>query len=140
MATTEHSGNGLLQQAALKSSLEVPNDPAPQWIEERTRVAVGREVNVSGKLIFSEPVRIEGRFRGDVSSLDLLVITEGSTVEGKVRATRLLVMGELRGDVVGSKRVVLGRRARVTGNIEAESLTICEGAQFEGRVSMPKVS
>ena len=140
MATTEATGNGLLKQTALKPSLDVPNDPAPQWIEERTRVAVGREANVSGKLIFTEPVRIEGRFRGDVSAQDLLVLTEGSTVEGKVHATRLVVMGELRGDVSGSKRVVLGRRARVIGNIEAESLTICEGAQFEGRVTMPKVN
>jgi cytoskeletal protein CcmA (bactofilin family) len=111
-------------------------DAAPAWVEERTRVAVGRNVNVAGKLIFSEPVRIEGRFRGEVSSADLVVIAEYGTIEGKVHAPRLIVMGELRGDVVGARRVVLGGRARVEANIETQSLAISEGARFEGHVHM----
>ena len=57
-------------------------------------------------------------------------------VEGKVCAPRLLVMGELRGDVVGCDRIVLGTRAKVFGNIEARNLTIREGAYFEGAVRM----
>ena len=112
------------------------DSPVNSWIDERTRVAVGRNINVSGRLIFHEPVRIEGRFRGEVSSAELVVITEEGTIEGKVRAPRLLIMGELRGDVVDSKRVVLGPHARVHGNIEAEHLAINEGAHFYGHVQM----
>jgi cytoskeletal protein CcmA (bactofilin family) len=100
------------------------------------RVAVGRNINVSGRLIFHEPVSLEGRFRGEVSSAELVVIAEEGTIEGKVRAPRLLIMGELRGDVVASKRVVLGPHARVHGNIEAENLAINEGAHFYGHVQM----
>lgn len=114
-----------------------PSDaPSASWTEERTRLAVGRNINVSGRLIFHEPVRIEGRFRGEVSSAELVVITEEGTIEGKVRAPRLLIMGELRGDVVASQRVVLGPHARVHGNIEAENLAINEGAHFYGHVQM----
>ena len=94
------------------------------WAEARTRVAVGRNVNVSGKLIFHEPVRIEGRFKGEVRSVELVVIGEDGMVEGKVFAPRLLVMGELRGDVVGCERVVLGPRAKFFGNIETRDLTV----------------
>ena len=112
------------------------DSPMNSWVDERTRVAVGRNINVSGRLIFHEPVRIEGRFRGEVSSAELVVITEEGTIEGKVRAPRLLIMGELRGDVVDSKRVVLGPHARVHGNIEAENLAINEGAHFYGHVQM----
>lgn len=115
---------------------QIPNEPAAAWVEERTRVAVGRNINVAGRLIFHEPVRIEGRFRGEVSSAELVVIAEGGMIEGKVRAPRLLIMGELRGDVEGTRRVVLGPHARVHGNIEVESLTICEGAQLWGHVRM----
>src|SRR5581483_4307587 len=110
--------------------------PANAWTEERTRVAVGRDINVSGRLIFHEPVRIEGRLRGEVSSAELVVIAEEGTIEGRVRAPRLLIMGELRGDVIASKRVVLGPHARVHGNIEAENLAISEGAHFYGHVQM----
>ena len=53
-------------------SNQIPHDAGMAWVEERTRVAVGRNVNVSGKLIFHEPVRIEGRFRGEVRSAELV--------------------------------------------------------------------
>ncbi len=118
-------------------------DPGERWFQERTRVAVGRNVTVAGKLIFQEPVRIEGRFRGEVSSTELVVVGEDATIEGRVRAPRLLVEGELRGDVEGSQRVVLGSRAKVYGNIEADNLRVCEGAQVDGHLRVtgsPKAS
>ncbi len=106
------------------------------WVDERTRVAVGRNTNISGKLIFQEPVRIEGKFRGEMSSVELLVVTAEAKIEGKISAPRLLILGELQGDVVGAAQVVLGPAARVNGRIEAKSLTVCEGAQFNGEVQM----
>ena len=121
-------------------SSQIPFDAGAAWAEERTRLAVGRNINVSGKLIFNEPVRIEGRFRGEVRSVELVVIGEDGMVEGKVCAPRLLVMGELRGDVAQCDRIVLGTRAKVFGNIEARNLTIREGAYFEGGVRMTNIS
>lgn len=113
--------------------------PPESWIHERTRVAVGRGVNVSGKLIFGEPVRIEGYFKGEVTSTDLVVIEDQARVEGKVKAARLVVMGELRGDIAGASRVYLGPHSRVHGNITAENLTICEGSYYSGSVKMQGV-
>ena len=47
-------------------------------------------------------------------------------------------MGELRGDVVGCDRVVLGPRARFFGNIETRNLSISEGAYVDGNVRMTR--
>ncbi len=113
---------------------ELPLAPGQAWIEERTRVAVSRNINVSGKLVFQEPVRIEGQLRGEVSSSELVVISEQGVVDGRVRTPRLLVLGTLQGDIIGSKSVVLGPRSRVKGRVEAESLTVCEGARLESDV------
>jgi cytoskeletal protein CcmA (bactofilin family) len=115
---------------------QVPRPPMQAWVDERTRVAVARNTNIAGKLIFQEPVRIEGKFRGEVSSVELLVVAAEATIEGKIRAPRLLILGEVRGDVIGAAQVVLGPAARVNGRIQANSLTICEGAQFTGEVQM----
>jgi cytoskeletal protein CcmA (bactofilin family) len=115
---------------------QVPRPPMQAWVDERTRVAVGRNTNISGKLIFQEPVRIEGKFRGEVSSVELLVVTAEGSIEGKIRAPRLLILGEVRGDIIGATQVVLGPAARVNGSIQANSLTICEGASFNGAVRM----
>jgi len=118
----------------------IPQDAGVAWAESRTRVAVGRNVNVSGKLIFHEPVRIEGRFKGEVRSVELVVIGEDGMVEGKVFAPRLLIMGELRGDVVGCDRVVLGPRAKFFGDIETRNLAVSEGAYLDGNVRMTRIS
>jgi cytoskeletal protein CcmA (bactofilin family) len=118
-------------------TISIPPIPGQAWVDERTRVAVGRNVNVSGRLVFQEPVRIEGNLRGEVTSSDLVVISEHGSIEGRVRAPRLLVLGELRGDVTESRLVVLGPRARFFGRIEAGSLRVCEGALLEGDVVMP---
>jgi cytoskeletal protein CcmA (bactofilin family) len=118
----------------------VPYAPGQVWVEERTRVAVGRGATISGRLIFHEPVRIEGYFRGEVIATDLVVIAQEGSVQGKIRAPRTLILGELRGDINECERVVLGPRARVYGRVETSALTICEGAYLDADVRMPKAS
>ena len=110
----------------------LPLAPGQAWIEERTRVAVSRSINVSGKLVFQEPVRIEGNFRGEVSSSDLVVICEGAAVDGRVKSPRLLILGELKGDITGLEVGGARTRSRVRGRIESEPSPVCEGARLEG--------
>ena len=116
----------------------LPHTPGQAWVEERTRVAVSRKVNVSGRLIFQEPVRVEGHFRGEVSSSELVVISEEGAVEGRVRTPRVLILGDLHGEIIAAKSIVLGPRARVEARIETESLTVCEGAVLEGEVRVAR--
>ncbi len=118
----------------------IPHAPGDFWIEERTRIAVGRGASISGRLIFHEPIRIEGFFRGEVIASDLVVVGQQGRVQGKVRAPRMLVLGELRGDVTECEHLVLGSRARVYGRVEVTRLTVCEGAYIDGDVRMPKAS
>src|SRR5690242_619088 len=122
---------------AAQPTIAIPPTPGAAWVEERTRIAVARNINVSGRLVFQEPVRIEGNFRGEVTSSDLVVVSEHGRIEGRVRTPRLLILGELKGDVTDSRLVVLGPRARVFGRIEADNLRVCEGALLDGDVRVP---
>jgi cytoskeletal protein CcmA (bactofilin family) len=137
----EHGNGHDVHEAPLPGpAATIPRAPGQAWVEERTRVAVGRGASVSGRLIFHEPVRIEGSFRGEVNAADLLVIANDGSVEGRVRAPRMLILGELRGELTGCHRLVLGPRSRVHGRIETIILTVCEGAHLEGEVRMPRTS
>jgi len=106
------------------------------WSEERARVAVSRNSNIAGKLSYQGPVRIDGKLRGEVTSTEVIVISETATVEGKVRAPRVLVLGSLSGEVVGAQTVVLGPSAHAKGRIQAERLTVCEGARLEADIAV----
>lgn len=112
-----------------------PPGPSSQAsAEERARVAVGRNTNISGRLVFREPVRIEGKFRGEVSSSAMVVVGPQASVHGSVRSPRFVVMGEMEGEILDSRQVVLAPNSRVQARIEATSLMIQEGARFDGHV------
>jgi cytoskeletal protein CcmA (bactofilin family) len=98
--------------------------------EIRTFLDPGTQV--SGKLSFSTPTRIEGRLRGEVRASDLLIIAPSGSLVGTVWPTSLIVAGEIRGQILGAERVEIQPGGRVVGMIETKALVIPEGATFEG--------
>jgi len=106
------------------------------WAEERTRIAVSKNSNISGKLSYQGPVRIDGKLRGEVTSTEVIVISESASVDGRVRAPRILLLGSLEGEVSGAECVVLGPSARAKGRIQSERLTVCEGARVEADLAV----
>jgi len=103
------------------------------------RPMLGEDSDVSGKLSFTGPTRIDGRLRGEVRGVDLLVIGESGYVNGTIRAASLVVLGRVEGDVVGAERVEIGPRGALLGNIETRALVVHDGAHLEGdcRVAPP---
>ena len=123
MGTSEYIRDGA-DGAAAQPPNAIPQMPGADWVG-RAHARRGRaNVNVSGRLAFKEPVRIEGNFRGDLSSNELVVISDHGSVEGRVRTPRLLVLGAFRGDITDSRLVVLGPHARVSGRIETDILRV----------------
>jgi cytoskeletal protein CcmA (bactofilin family) len=131
----EQSTTPSMSRANLNSAsgAEPSSEALPSWVEERARIAVNRNVRIAGRLVFQEPIRIDGHFRGEVSSSELVVISEDGSVGGRIRSPRVVVFGVLEG-TISSKSVILGPHSRFKGKIEADSLTICEGAYLEAEL------
>jgi cytoskeletal protein CcmA (bactofilin family) len=131
----EQSNTPSMSRASLNSAggAEPSSEALPSWVEERARIAVNRNVRIAGRLVFQEPIRIDGHFRGEVSSSELVVISEDGSVGGRIRSPRVVVFGELEG-TISSKSVILGPHSRFKGKIEADNLTICEGAYLEAEL------
>jgi cytoskeletal protein CcmA (bactofilin family) len=89
-----------------------------------------------GKLTFRDTVRIDGRFRGEISSQNTLVVGESGEIEATVRSRIVAVSGSVVGNIHASERLVLHKTARVEGDVEAGSIAIEEGALINGRISM----
>ena len=100
------------------------------------RVSLGPDAQVTGKLVFSVPTRIEGKLKGELRASDLLVIGAQAVIHANVHAARLVVLGEVRGSVSGATRVEICAGGRVYGEIETRALVVREGARFEGRSKM----
>lgn len=105
-----------------------------QW--QDVRVSLGPDAEVTGKLSFSVPTRIEGKLKGELRASNLLIIGQQAVIQATVWAERLVVLGEVRGQVQGANRVQICAGGRVFGDVETKSLVIELGATFEGHARM----
>jgi cytoskeletal protein CcmA (bactofilin family) len=85
-------------------------------------------------------VRIDGRFRGEISSENTLIVGESGEIEAKIRSRTVAVSGSVLGDVSATTKVVVHKTGRIEGNIETESLVIEEGAVINGVIKMGKAA
>ena len=122
--------------------------PAQRTLAESERIAwkiidgtlsgfVGSGTFVTGEATFKAMLRIDGRFSGRITSRDgELIVGFGGRVDASVDVSVVTVQGIVNGDLIASRRVELGRAAKVTGNIRTPSLVIEQGASFEGTCKM----
>jgi len=103
---------------------------------EDIRVSLGPDAEVTGKLSFATPTRIEGKLKGEVRASDLLVVGPQAVVQANVQAEKLVVLGEIRGQVLGANRIEICAGGKLYGDIETKALVVHEGATFEGRSKM----
>lgn len=100
------------------------------------RVSLGPDAEVTGKLSFATPTRIEGKLRGEIRATDLLVVGAQAVIHATVRAQKLVVLGEIRGQVEGASRVQICAGGKLFGDVETQALVVDEGATFEGKSRM----
>jgi len=103
------------------------------------RVSLGSDAEVSGRLSFTTATRIEGRLKGELRSVDLLVVGPQAQVQATVQAQVLIVLGEIRGDVTCTERLEIRQGGAVFGDLSTRGLVIEEGGRFEGSCRMPDV-
>lgn len=97
---------------------------------------LGAEAAFDGKLVFQGSVRIEGKFTGEISTDDVLLVTETAEVIASVNVGTLVLNGTLRGNVRAKRVVELQAPAKLYGDIETPSLIIHAGVMFEGHCKM----
>src|SRR3970282_214377 len=116
---------------------------------KRKRKAVGRNgltafidegSEIEGRYTFSGTVMVNGRFKGEISSTDTLIIGDKGGINGDIRAGRGLVSGEVVRTLLGTDRGQLKRAARVFGDVEAPVVVVEEGVLFEGHCRMTKTN
>ncbi len=101
---------------------------------------LGPGITIQGELTGTEPVLVEGRFQGKIALGRDLTIAKGARVEAEVRATNVLIYGELVGNVFATERAVIMETGQVKGDITAARVSINDGAQFRGSIKMEKAA
>jgi cytoskeletal protein CcmA (bactofilin family) len=103
------------------------------------RVSVlGPTLHFKGELHADEELLIKGRIEGSITHSQRITVCAEGTVTANVRAQVIVVEGTLQGDLTAEKSVMVKETAKLRGNITAPSVSIVEGAHFNGGIDMEK--
>ena len=101
---------------------------------------VGNGTTLTGEANFRGMLRVDGALSGRVSSADgTLIVSTNGRVDANVEVAVAQIFGTVNGDITASKRIEMGRVAKVTGNIQTPALVIENGALFEGSCKMVQI-
>ncbi len=101
---------------------------------------LGAGSHFEGKLNFNEMVRLDGNFKGQISSTDTLIVGETAEIEGEISVGIVILSGKFSGEIKATTLVELRNPAVVNGTIETRSLKIEDQVVFNGEVKMPEKS
>lgn len=121
--------------------IDTTTSPSAPAVADATPTAslsafIDQGTEFEGRLTFRDTVRIDGRFVGEITSENTLIVGETGEVEAKVDSQVVIVSGTVIGPVNARKRLVLHKSARLEGDVEVGSLAIEDGAVLNGRVKM----
>lgn len=111
-----------------------PPAAAPAARAEVKESVIAPDLTIEGKIEGAGHVRLAGRFKGDVSVEGNLTIETGAHLTGQVRASVVVVAGELLGNIENAKRVELLDHGVIDGDVKAGSLTVAAGSKMRGKV------
>jgi cytoskeletal protein CcmA (bactofilin family) len=101
------------------------------------RSLVGEGMLVTGELRFAEGLRVDGEVFGDVlaeGAHSLLIVSENARIHGKVRASHVIINGEIKGPVFCDEMLELQPKARIVGDVRYEVMEMHPGALIDGEL------
>ena len=100
------------------------------FASKSTGTVIAKGLKIVGSVTAEGLVEVHGQIEGELHGTSL-VIARGASVVGTMIAQRIVVDGNVEGPIQGGD-VILKSNANVTGDIKHQSLSIENGAGFEG--------
>jgi cytoskeletal protein CcmA (bactofilin family) len=107
---------------------------------EIVNTVIGEDSHFTGVIQTQRSIRIDGTMDGEINSQGEVFIGEKSHVKANIVAKRVVVAGEVIGNIEAVRGLHISRTGRVYGDISGDQLLIEEGAIYKGRVNMDIIS
>ena len=98
---------------------------------------IGESTEVTGNLVFSGGLLIEGKVLGNISSVKddasaVLILNIDGFIEGDISVPNVVINGSVNGDIHVTGRAELAEGARIHGNVYYSVIEIASGAKING--------
>ena len=98
------------------------------------------DIDFSGTLRFEKPFLIRGRVSGEISAIGLLVIDDQAVVNANINASKVIIRGQVKGNVTATEKVEVTITGKLVGNVTAPEIFMETGCVFNGRCTMTEKS
>ncbi len=115
------------QPASTPTPIRAVDTPARESV-------IAADLAIEGKIEGAGHVRIAGKFKGDVKVQGNLTIEQGAKVAGGVAASKVILAGELDGNIESAQQVELLQSGVINGDMKAGSLTVAAGSRIRGHI------
>lgn len=98
---------------------------------------IGPGTEISGNVIFSGGLHIDGKVEGNVSAAEeanmaILTLSEQGSIKGDVRVPHVILNGIVEGNVYAAEKAELEVNARINGNLYYNLIEMAMGAEVNG--------
>ena len=80
----------------------------------------------------------EGAIMGDIDASGNVIVAENSSIDGDIKAERIEVNGKIVGNLQSATKIILNPHSAIEGNVTAATLSMLEGAELNGSMSVKK--
>jgi len=97
---------------------------------------IGQGTEITGDIVCSGDLRIDGNLTGNISSKGKIVVGETGKIKGEIICKNSDISGALEGKVTVAELLSLKTTARINGDITTSKLAIEPGSKFTGYCNM----
>ena len=106
---------------------------------ERMIMSIGQSTSIKGELTANEDLIVNGKVEGLIDASDhVLTVGQGGRLTAQVFARVIVVVGSVLGNLTATEKIQIMEHGCVEGDISAPKVAITDGAQFRGKIDMPR--
>ena len=126
-----------VQEAVAESTpIEAAQDQIDSKKDGLRRFTMGPNDSLEGKLTYEGHVHVDGRAEGELHVTGNIDVASGAKVKALLEASNVTIKGDVEGALNARDKLILGKNAKLSGDISARRLQIEDGASLNGHVRM----
>ena len=122
-----------VQEAVAEST---PIEAAQDKKDGLRRFTMGPNDSLEGKLTYDGHVHVDGRAEGELHVSGNIEVASGAKVKALLEASNVTIKGDVEGALNARDKLVLGKNAKLSGDVTVRRLQIEDGASLNGHVRM----
>ena len=97
---------------------------------------IASNTHFTGKIKGENTLRISGYFKGEIDCKRMVWVDKTGKIEGTVTARRVIIEGEINGNIESANHVELRSNGRMIGDINAVKISVAKGCLFDGQAKI----